>query len=326
MRPAWTEPLAFDPITPLLSSSDKAVQFHVANELLGDNKDYTELWKLPLAHSIVNKQQRDGSWLYPGGNKQIRSPENYNQLETFRNVGYLVEMFGFDKSSPVITAAADFLFSFQTAEGDIRGILGNQYTPYYTAAIAALLLKAGYEDDKRVDKIFNWLKSVRQNDGGWAIPLRTHGKKLDVTSMNAPALQPDKSQPYSHMVTGVVLRAYAAHPRYSKSPEANAAGKLLLSSFFKRDRYPDRAAPDYWLKCTYPFWFTDLISASDSLAKLGFTAKEPAISRALEWLAAKQDASGLWSLKPLRNQKKFNTGLWISFAICRVFKQFHRPR
>jgi hypothetical protein len=33
---------------------------------------------------------------------------NYDRLETFRNLGYLVEMYAFNHSSPVIVKAAGF--------------------------------------------------------------------------------------------------------------------------------------------------------------------------------------------------------------------------
>ena len=77
----------------------------------------------------MGKQQSGGSWKYPGGNTNLRTAENYDQIETFRNLGYLVEMYGFNKSHHIIAKAADFLLGFQTDEGDIRGILGTQYTP-----------------------------------------------------------------------------------------------------------------------------------------------------------------------------------------------------
>ena len=73
-------------------------------------------------------------------------------------------MYGFNKTNPVFVKNANFLFSFQTDQGDIRGILGNQYTPYYTAAILELLIKGGYVKDARVEKTFKWLVSIRQND------------------------------------------------------------------------------------------------------------------------------------------------------------------
>ena len=161
---------------------------------------------------------------------------------------------------------------------------------------------------------------MRQNDGGWAIPLRTQNKKLDIIAMNSETLEPDRSKPFSHLVTGVVLRAYAAHKIYRHSDEAKIAGTLLLTNFFKSDNYSDRSSPDFWLRFTYPFWFTGLISAMDSLSKLGFKKDESRIEEAVQWFITNQQVNGLWKLKTLKNQKKYDTDLWISLAICRILK------
>jgi hypothetical protein len=320
----WKSVFSYDPLPALLQSGNKAVAFFAARDLSDDkHKSAESLWDLPEARKIVQKQQNDGSWKYPGGNARIRSSENYDQIETFRNLGYLVESFGFNKNSPVIVQAANFLFRFQTGAGDIRGILGNQYAPYYTAAMLELLIKAGYTKDKRIDKAFKWLESIRQNDGGWAIPLRTVNRKLDVIAMESETLEPDRSKPYSHLVTGVVLRAYAAHEHYRNTPEAREAGKLLLNSLFKKDNYTDRGSKDYWLKFTYPFWFTDLISATDSLSLLGFKRSEPQMEKAIEWFLLHQGKNGLWNLVTLKNKSQYQTELWLSLAICRIIKRLY---
>jgi hypothetical protein len=42
-----------------------------------------------------------------------RSQENYNQIETYRQLGYLIEKYGFIKEHSAIKRVAEFLFSFQ---------------------------------------------------------------------------------------------------------------------------------------------------------------------------------------------------------------------
>ncbi len=323
----WESTFAYDPIPALLGAGNEAVYLFTQRDLLEKKETAADsLWVLPEAQRIVRKQQEDGSWKYPGGNKSLRTSENYDQIETFRNLGYLVESYGFNSNHPTISAAANFLFRFQTYAGDIRGILGNQYTPYYTAAMLELLIKAGYANDERIEKAFAWLKSMRQHDGGWAIPLRTLHKNLDVIASRSKTLEPDRSKPFSHLVTGVVLRAYAAHEQYRSSPEAKQAGKLLLSAMFKADTYPDRKSPDFWLKFTYPFWFTDLISAMDSLSQLGFSKGEPQIEKAIAWLLSRQTEAGLWKLTTLKNKSLYNTELWLSLAICRIVKRLYAQK
>jgi hypothetical protein len=123
------------------------------------------------------------------------------------------------------------------------------------------------------------------------------------------------------MVTGVVLRAFAAHEEYRRSIVARDAGVLLRDSLFQKDVYPDRASIDYWTKFTYPFWFTDLLSSLDSLSLLGFTGEDPHVKEALRWLTDRQQEDGLWRVKLLKSGGDKNLKLWVSLAICRVFKR-----
>ncbi len=318
----WLNKLKYNPIEPLLESDNRAILLSVQRDLLDKTVPVEDLWHQSEPQRILRKQRTDGSWSYPGGKDSIRTQENYNQLETYRNLGILVEEFGFNNKHPAIHKTAEYLFTFQTSEGDFRGIYGNQYSPNYSAGIAELLIKAGYENDARIERVFKWLLTIRQKDGGWAIPFRTQNHKIDVISACSKTIEPDSSKPFSHMVTGVVLRAFAAHPAYSRSKEAHQAGELLVSNLFEKDNYPDRAAPGYWLRFSFPFWFTDLISALDSLSRLGFS-REIQIDNALKWFAGNQQENGLWELKILKGQNKDVLQLWLALAICKIFKRFY---
>jgi hypothetical protein len=85
----------------------------------------------------------------------------------------LVEQYGLDRRHRGIRRAAQFVFGCQTADGDIRGIYGTQLSPTYTAGLLELLVKAGFGNTPAARRAFRWLPSVRQDDGGWAIPMRT---------------------------------------------------------------------------------------------------------------------------------------------------------
>jgi hypothetical protein len=71
-----------------------------------------------------------------------------------------------------------------------------------------------------VRRSFRWLLSIRQHDGGWAIPLRTAGRNFQPATLRARTIHTISRKPSSHLVTGVVLRAFAAHPRYRNTPAA----------------------------------------------------------------------------------------------------------
>ena len=229
----------------------------------------------------------------------------------------LVCKFGLDYRHPAVAAAAGFLSSCQTEAGDYRGIYGHQYTPNYSAAITELLIRAGYEHSAPVEKAMRWLLGMRQDDGGWAIPTRTLGLSLNVMLTARDTVEPDRSRPSSHLITGIVVRALAAHPGYRHSADTRRAAELVKSRFFRRDVYPDRAAPSNWLIFSYPFWWTDLLSALDSLAQIGFRAGDPDIARGVAWFTGNQEPGGLWNTGHNR-PKGPHSDLWVGLAICRM--------
>jgi hypothetical protein len=307
-----------------MASKNQAIRYFTRRDLLEEVVEKIEnLWQLPQVKKLLSKQLANGTGKYPGGGRtHLRATEDYNQIETFRILGELVEKYAMDKRHTAIEKAASYLFSCQTEEGDFRGIYGTQYTPNYSAAIMELLIKAGYGADSRIEEGFQWLLSIRQNDGGWAIPLRTVAIKFNTGILKAATLKPNTLKPFSHLVTGVVLRAFAAHEKYRTTEVAKTAGELLASRFFEKDAYPDRQSVDFWLKFSYPFWFTDMLSSLDSLSLMGFTVDNPQIVKALDWFTTRQQENGTWKLALLRNKDK-DLGLWLSLAICRVFKRFY---
>lgn len=327
----WRKQLTFDPLPPLLSAKDQALHYFVRRDLLGEEVGSIQsVWELPGARKILKKQLPDGSWPRPG--KPEHPAINYALIETWRHFRFLVEQYGFTSQHPQARQAAEFIFSCQTEEGDLRGILANQYATYYTGAIMALLIQAGYADDPRIEKGFRWLLAMRQDDQGWSIPMITH--KFDrhtqyrLSSQHAEPVQPDRSKPFSHNWTGMILRAFAVHPRYRNSPEARIAADLLKSRFFQPDVYTSYQAASYWLRFEYPFWWNNLVSALDSLSRIGLPKDDEHIQTALRWLVEHQQEDGLWKVTYAKTQEKETAKAremqpWVSLAICRIFKRFY---
>jgi hypothetical protein len=319
----WLNRFNYDPIEPLLSSGSEQVVYFTKKDVLNKSVDSVEiLWDLKIPSKILRKQQPDGSWKYPS--KTPWYTTDYDQLETYRQLGFLVQMFGLNKSHSDIARTAEYFFSKQSDKGDFRGIYAEQYSPNYTAAIAELLILAGYNNDSRIQKVFDWLSGVRQDDGGWALPLRTKGHNLEVI-LNQGTIEQDKAKPFSHFVTGIVLRPYAIHPKYAQSQEARIAGELLATRFFQKDVYTDLKNPSSWETFSYPFWNTDLLSSLHILSKLGFTEDNPQIQDAVSWLLEKQTITGLLDVH--RNHDRYHDqDLWLTLALCRVLMMLQKNR
>lgn len=328
----WQKQLSSDPTSPLISSGNRAVGYFVKRDLLEEKvESISRIWQLPEVLAILKKQEPDGSWPYPG-RKAVSYPRHHHSLlETWKRFRLLVDRYEFTNEHPAAKKAADFIFSCQTEDGDIREFLANQYATYYTGAVMATLIKAGYEDDPRIERGFKWLLSMRQNDGGWTIPILT--RKFDrktmykLTSQYAKPVQPDQTKPFSHNWTDMVLRAFAAHPRYRKSKEAKTAADLLKSRFFQADSYSSYRAASYWVR--FLFWWPNLVTALDSLSLIGYPEDDQDIKKALNWLVQNQEPNGLWRTtyvngkKESENERNKELRLWLTLAISRIFKRYY---
>jgi hypothetical protein len=187
-----------------------------------------------------------------------------------------------------------------------------------------VLILAGYADHRSIERAFRWLLTSRQDDGGWAIAARTRDQRLVrdwQTVMAAPPVEADRTRPSSHLVTGMVLRAFAAHPRQRRSSAARTAAGLLKSRFFQPDRYPDRRAAAYWTKFGFPFQFTDLLTSLDSLGKFGLPASDPDVAAALSWFRGRQNRDGSFELDLLRARDP-HLPYWLGLALCRALARF----
>lgn len=329
MDSGWTEWLLVNPLPYLrsqmrLTFRDPALEYWVCRDLLDDKKIEPDcLWESERAVSLLRRQQTNGSWRYPGKSSDPLTSANYDLLETYRNLRILVEMFGFDRRHPAIQNAANYIFSCQTSEGDVRGILGNQYMPYYHGAILELLIKAGYASDAQIVKGLEWLLSMRQMDEGWVVPAQLVPAVDKTQDFWLGALYPpERSKPSSHLATGMALRAFAASPEYRERAEVRAAANLLKGRLFQVDKYNDRKAVSYWFKFQYPFWWTNLLTALDTLYWLGFRRDDGEIAHGLAWFKENQTPDGLWETGYGAGKSAEENRLWVGLAACRMVKNY----
>ena len=306
-------------IKALLDTGDEALVAFTKRKLLGVEVDIEELWTLPRVGRIVGKQQSDGSWIYPNKKASLRSPTNYNQYQTYKTIAELVEFYGLNKKHEAIKNAAEYLFSFQTEEGEFRGIYGNQYSPNYSASITEFLIKAGY-DGARIEKSLDWLLRMRQNDGGWAIPLRTRNRDLGALN-EKETIEPDKTKPFSHLITGIVLRPFSHLTAYRM--KLKEIGMLLADRVFSRDKYPDRMGVEYWTKFTYPYHWTDLLSTLDTLTLLEITNHQK-INEIIAWFEKHKQENGTYEVSVMAGAKYNGVKYWITLQYLNVLKRLNQ--
>jgi hypothetical protein len=313
--------LEADPLPALQAADDPALRYWMRRDLLGETSTSLEtLWTLPEARALLQIQRPNGSWKW-----HAKSPSyaNYDLLETFRTLRILIVQYGMNCSHPQIKRAAEYVFSCQTKKGDIRGLLGNQYMPYYHGMLLELLIRAGYQGDARVISGLEWLLSVRQDDGGWivpvqAVPARSKSERL----WRGAPVEWDRSLPHSHLATGMALRPLALHPGYREREEVRCAADRLKDRFFRPDRYNDRKSAAYWTKFQYPNWWTNVLMALESLAAIGYTVDDADVQRALAWFVENQERDGLWPTQYDKGRNAVGMRCWVGLAICRVLRSF----
>jgi hypothetical protein len=289
------------------------------------DRELKNLQKFASRIRILKAQKANGGWCRRKDEGYSHWEKTYYIVETLKNLFRLYN-YGCSIDESGIQNAIKFLFSTQSKEGDFRGAYLNEYSPTYHALSLEILCNYGLDKDERTQKGFRWIIKNRQNDGGWVIPYRTIDQEQLKSRYNFKAqlklqpVKPDKSQPFSHLVTGMVLRALAASLTWRKSKEALKAGELMLSRFFEEDKYDDRRLPSFWEEIVYPFWATDILSCLDSLSKIRIDPEDERIQAGLNWLLKKQNKQGYWEA----GNKKFSLedNLWVTFAVLRVLKRF----
>ncbi len=300
----------------LLGSRNEALIAFTKQKLLGEEVNIEELWTLPQVEKTLEKQQSNGSWTYPNKKATLRSPTNYSQYQTYKTVAELVEFYGLNKKHDAIRKAADYLFSFQTNGGEFRGMYGNQYSPNYSASITEFLIKAGF-DDARIEKSLDWLLTMRQTGGGWAIPLRTRDKGLEAL-YEKETIEPDKSKPFSHLITGIVLRPFSLMSKYKG--KVKDAGVLFADRVFTKDKYSDRMGVEYWTKFTFPYHWTDILSTIDTLTLLGINS-HPKINKIIRWFEAHKQDDGIYEVSVMAGAKYKDAKYWITLQYLNVLNR-----
>jgi len=289
------------------------------------DREFKNLQKFASRIRILKSQKTNGGWCKRKYEGHPRWEKTYYIVETLKNMFKLYN-FGCSLKDEEIKKAIKFVLSTQSEAGDFRGAYLNEYAPTYHALSLEILCLFGLDKDEKVQKGFRWIINNRQDDGGWVIPYRTIDQELLKNRYNYEAqlklepIKPDKSQPFSHLVTGMILRALAASRTWSKSKEAWKAGELLLSRFFKADKYNDRWLPSFWEELAYPFWATDILSSLDSLSRIGFPVENENIQKGLNWMLKKQNKQGYWEAG--NEKSSIEDHLWVTFAALRVLKRF----
>ena len=309
----WLDRLRGNPLPWLLESENPSVRYRALRDLLDrplDDPDVQGALEAipasPPVAELVAAQHRDGYWT----KRDYYLPRHSG---TFWTLIVLADL-GLTAEHERIRQACDYMFTFQRDHGAFRrrrrirgkGIVWDPRAELCTQArIVRFLIQFGYGQDPRLRAAVDWIVSNQLSDGMWDCGggqrpgcLRA---TLDVLSVAS------------------VYPTLAAHPAIARAA-AVVAGLLMEPGMARYHVGLD------WTTLQYPYFDYSLLSALDTLARLGYTVEHPKIAAAAEFLLTRQLSDGAWPVDHIPRDPPFDVGQpgepnkWLTLDAMRVIK------
>jgi Prenyltransferase and squalene oxidase repeat len=335
----WRARLASDPIPRLLREGSPSVLARIRRDLIDDSEApvLDEVWAYPEVKSLVKKMQKNGSFEPKAPEKALGGARFASTLATLRANDRLADLGvrvaeGGGRPPVELTRTVDYLLASQEENGGIADLAlaetakgrAKMVALHFQGWALSALCRIGYENDARVERGLQFLLEHRQDDGGWA----WRGVRTD-----------SAARPSSHLVTGMVLRAFASSAARRASREARRAAELLATRFLQPDRYPDRKAPSFWEVLTEPRFYTDVLDALDTVTAIGLGKENSGVRTAEAYLRSRQSPDGLWYPgpppskpdvlappvrgKPTRDAKDTDAAIWLTLRVLVVLRRIN---
>lgn len=309
----WLERLNGDPLPWLLEPENPSVRYWTLLDILDHSDDDPEVRAAraaiptcsPVAE-LLAAQKREGYWV----KRDYYLPKSYG---TFGVLSVLADL-GLTAENEHVQRGCDFLFAHQREHGGFcrhrrvrgRGIIWEaQPDPCTHARIVRFLIQFGYGDDPRTRAAVDWLLANQRDDAMWLCNRAgRHGcLRATLDYLRAAALDPET----------------AAHP-------ATARAAAVVRDLLMEPRMGRYHVGDLWTILKYPYFSYGVISALDTLARLGYTLEQPKVAVAMEYLLSRQLPNGTWPLDQSASRPPFEVGRpgqpnkWLTLDTLRVIK------
>ncbi|MDA4129875.1 MAG: hypothetical protein OK457_03815 [Thaumarchaeota archaeon] len=143
-----------------------------------------------------------------------------------------------------------------------------------TGNLARFLTRFGYSEDRRVQRLFEWLVNTQKEDGGW------HCFKSDTGTLDC----------------WEGLAAFSALPKEFRSKRINRSIERGAEFYLERRLHQEGEKYEPWFRFHYPnHYYYDLLVGLDVLTSLGF-ADDKRLGEALDVLKKKKRSDGTWAL------------------------------
>lgn len=261
----------------------------------------------------------------PGGFWENHLPENLREYVDFTYypkynstnwVALVLSDMGLDRSNTRIRKLAELVFKYKLSLGSPFNFFHEEVC--VAGNTARFMTKFGYSEDRRVQKLFNWLVEDQREDGGWNCSQGTPGT-LDCWE---------------------ALAAFAALPKEQRSRQVQDATSKGVEFYLERRLFEEGRKYMPWFRFHYPnHYFYDVLLGLDVITQLGY-GDDPRLEPALGILRKKRLADGTWAMdslhpdfglkrdkeaakksRPLVVEEAGRPSKWITLRALRILKR-----
>jgi hypothetical protein len=246
---------------------------------------------------------------------------------------------GIGREHPLVRKLAEQVFAQQRADGSFPLPREGTYSmmPLQTALPLRGLAAAGYAEDPRAERAYEWLLDQRLDDGAWPVGI-AHGQKGYIAGYRRlPGSRGCRAN-----TTGA-LAALAFHPTRASSEAARAPLDLLLQRETRDEwalgwevaRLTGIEPPAGFVTFYARF---DLAFVLELAARCGAARDDPRVDSLVEFLLGLRSENGLWqhpsyaelarwlTFDILRSLRRLEGGDWIGLAPRTAFRAYPKRR
>lgn len=334
-RRSWWEALRADPLPWLLEESTPEVRHQVLRDLLDRPDDDVELRRTrdgamrrgPIA-TILSAQHPEGFWGQPGTGYYPKYTGTAWQV-------IFLDQLGADGADVRVRRACEYLLAHaQASSGGFGARTGSDDRPpppsatsyCLTGNLLHALIGFGYLSDERVRQGVDWLARMITGEG------------IERYYAGSGPLFACGSNGKLPCAWGAVkaMRALARVPSEERTPQVQQAIARGTAFLLSRDPvvadYPmglgNTTPSRSWFKLGFPSGYvTDVLQNLEVLCELG-QGTDPRLRAAIDWVVAKQDASGRWRNEYAYTGKTLvdidqqgTVSKWVTLRACRMLKR-----
>jgi len=300
----------------LLEKDQPVVRYFTLVDLLGRRTNDPEVLstrarisRVGWAAEQLRQQKPEGYW-EPHEPQNLRQWVNFLYFPKFHGTYWralILSEFGLDATNPRIKKIADLIFRYKLRFGSPVNFFHEEAS--VSGNTARMMTRFGYAEDRRVQKLFDWMMEDQREDGGWN---EEQGAPGSVDSFGP-------------------IAALAALPKAKRSPKMQRAIARGAEFYLDRKLLGERRPPPERLWLHYPtHYYYDILVGLDALTQLGYGG-DRRLRPAVDLLRKKRRSDGSWLMdrphpdsqnpRQLVIEPQGRPSKWITMKALRVLKR-----